>query len=311
MHEGGPRRNGGIGFSVTAPEGVISAMRSERFALVDERRRGFTSDEVAQIGNLVDEAVATDNLSSSISVKIGGDMLTHVGMGSGTAFRLAIIEGLYILNGNPRGAEHLVRQSGRGGTSGIGITTYFSGGLVLDVGLSGESFDFLPSSRSRSAMIPMALPVVKMPEWPLCICLPRSIRPKSQSEEVEFFRRVLPLEPNASFQAAYEALFGVYAAAAEADFRAFCRAVNAMQKTAWKSAEWKEYGEPLQRIGQRLAGVGADCVGMSSLGPMTFCFGSQGVLDRIADYQDELDCDVMCSAPHNGGRIVAGVACAS
>jgi beta-ribofuranosylaminobenzene 5'-phosphate synthase len=232
---------------------------------------------------------------------------THIGMGSGTAIRLAVLEALYLINGSPRPREHLVARSGRGGTSGIGINTYFNGGLILDVGIRSGTTCFLPSSRSRPALSPLALPPLAMPDWPLCLCVPRSIRPKSQNDEVEFFQRTLPLDPSASFRAAYDALFGIYAAAADADREAFCRAVDAMQRTTWKDAEWREYGEPLKGLRDGLAGIGVDCVGMSSLGPMLFCLGEVTALDEVVRRQDALDCKIVrpCPAPISRGTFLS------
>jgi beta-ribofuranosylaminobenzene 5'-phosphate synthase len=179
MHEGGPRRNGGIGFSVASPEGVVTARPASTFAVVDMRGQGLVASEIAQLHGMVDEAAAADGLLSSVVVRLDGDIRTHVGMGSGTAIRLAILEALYIVNGQARSREYLIGRSGRGGTSGVGINTYFHGGLVLDLGTKSGPADFLPSSSSSPRTPPMALPPLTMPNWPLCLCVPRSVRPKS------------------------------------------------------------------------------------------------------------------------------------
>jgi beta-ribofuranosylaminobenzene 5'-phosphate synthase len=141
-----------------------------------------------------------------------------------------------------------------------------------------------------------------MPEWTIVLCVPKSIRPKTEEEEVEFFARTAPLSPAASFQAAYEALFNVYASVAEADHTAFCGGIGAMQETDWKAMEWREYGGMLQTLKAKLLGLGADCVGMSSLGPMLFCMGNSSRLSEIAQQEKALDCDVICTKASNRGR---------
>jgi beta-ribofuranosylaminobenzene 5'-phosphate synthase len=143
-----------------------------------------------------------------------------------------------------------------------------------------------------------------MPNWPPCLCVPRNIRSKSQTEELDFFERTLPLHSIASFRAAYHALFGIYAAVADADREAFCKAVAVMQRTTWKKAEWREYDLPLKRLHDQLVRIGADCVGMSSLGPMLFCLGSSTTLDNIVHRRDVLDCDIFRTAPDNTGRAI-------
>lgn len=305
MHAEGPRRNGGVGFSLREPEAVVSATVADAFTLADKRERGLTEIEASHLQEAVENAIEADALPSNVAVRVAGRMRTHVGMGSGTAIRLAVLEALYIVNGTRRSREHLIARSFRGGTSGIGIHTYFDGGLILDVGVKSDSTAFLPSSMSRPKRVPMSLPPLPMPPWPLCLCIPKNVRPKSQDEELEFFDRVAPLDPAASFRAAYDALFGIYAAVAEADHEAFCRAVNSMQTTSWKTAEWREYGAPLQGLRESLARMDANCVGMSSLGPMLFCLGDAMTLNEIVRRQDALDCEVVLTTPSNAGREVS------
>jgi beta-ribofuranosylaminobenzene 5'-phosphate synthase len=304
MHEGGPRRNGGIGFSLQEPGAIVTGTPATKFALVDERELGFGENEATQLRATADEAVAADTLSSNVAIRISGGIRTHVGMGSGTAIRLAVLEVIYVINGRPRPREHLIARSARGGTSGIGINTYFDGGLILDLGVKSGPNGFFPSSSIRPATVPTALPRLAMPEWPMCLCLPRSIRPKSQNEELDFFKRTAPVDPAASFRAAYDALFGIYAAVADADHEAFCRAVTSIQHTTWKNAEWREYGVQLERLRDDLACLGADCVGMSSLGPMLFCLGDPTILDEVVRRQDALDCKIVRTVPDNAGRVV-------
>jgi beta-ribofuranosylaminobenzene 5'-phosphate synthase len=257
---------------------------------------------VAQLREVVEAAIEADALMSNLSVTVTGSMRTHVGMGSGTAIRLAVLEALYVVNGNYQSREHLITRSRRGGTSGIGINTYFGGGLILDLGVKNDLRRFLPSSISQPKKLPTTLPSLPMPAWPLCLCIPKDIRAKSQEEELEFFERVAPLDPAASFRSAYDALFGIYAAVADADYTAFCRAINSIQDTSWKTAEWREYGAPLQQLREGLTRMGGDCVGMSSLGPMLFCLGDAATLTHIVRRQDALDCEVVLTAPINIGR---------
>jgi beta-ribofuranosylaminobenzene 5'-phosphate synthase len=304
MHAGAIRRNGGIGFAVAAPNARISIRRSNDLQVVDERRFAFSGSEIAQLEDTVRRAMVEDELRFGADVRITGELRTHVGMGSGTALRLGILEGIYTLYSIAAERERLIKRSRRGGTSGVGINTYFSGGLVLDLGIPQDGAAYGPSSRANPTRPPIALPALEIPEWSLCLCVPRSIRPKTQEEEVEFFARTAPLSPEASFRAAYEALFNLYASAAEADYIAFCGAVDAMQRTEWKAKEWYEYGATLNALRVNLSSLGARCVGMSSLGPMLVCFGDPSRLCEIPRHADALDCDVISTIPRNRGRSI-------
>lgn len=305
MHKGAPRMNGGIGFAINGPVARIEIAPSNDLLLNDTRPNPLSSTEIDQLRLLLKAFCSDRGLETMAQIDIGGDIRTHFGMGSGTSLRLAAIEGVALINGLHLTKAEIIFASKRGGTSGIGINSYFEGGLICDLGRPNGGDGFGPSSAVQPNRLPLALPTITLPEWPMLLCIPRRISPKTQGEEIEFFRRTTPLPDTASFEASYLALFGIYAAAAEGDYAAFCSSVNDIQRTAWKHAERSEYGEPLAAICEALRVAGADCVGMSSLGPLIFCFASHakfGVLEQIAaDY----DCDSFRAAPANRGRQVS------
>lgn len=302
MHTNAPRKNGGVGFAISDPAVTIEIKGGHSFSISDDRMFPFSSAEIIELTSIVQAALAQGDISPTASVTITGSMRTHVGMGSGTAIRLAIIEGMYLLKNAAHSRTELVEQSRRGGTSGIGAATYFSGGLVFDLGRLNDTAPIVPSSQAIRGHAPTILPPIEMPDWPLCLCIPKSIRPKTQNEEAEFFARVVPLSAAGSYRASYEALFGIYASVKDQDYAGFCQAVNLMQETEWKQLEWQEYDDSLNVLRDGLLHCGADCVGMSSLGPMLFCFGNSEALSRIIREEVELDCTAYPARPNNHGR---------
>ncbi|MFT4117915.1 MAG: hypothetical protein QM712_14365 [Bradyrhizobium sp.] len=304
MHAGGPRKNGGIGFSISEPAVNIDIEPNDRLIISDQRPAPLADFELAELIRDVDYTRHKHNLAAA-SITISGSIKTHVGMGSGTAIRLGVLEALFTSNGQSPNRDKLVEQSKRGGTSGVGITSYFAGGMVLDLGRVSDGALSLPSSQSDKRRAPAAaLPSLAMPAWPLCVCIPNDVRAKTQQEEVEFFKRVLPLSIEDTHRACYEAVFGIYAAVQDRDYGAFCRAVSSIQTTTWKALEWNEYGSPLQRLKHDLEQFGADCVGMSSLGPSLFCFAAPEVLARLSVAQTFLNCEIIQTHPNNTGRIL-------
>lgn len=302
LHSFAPRMNGGIGFSVGAPMALLDVYASERVEIQDLRQNPMGQDEQAQLTKVVSSFADLHKLTRRVRIEIGGAMRTHAGMGSATALRLGSIEGLARLNGLPVTCDALIRASGRGGTSGIGIHTYFSGGMICDLGRASNGAQYLPSSHASSDKPVLALPMVEMPNWPVLLSIPRTIEPKSQAEEIAFFQRTTPLPAEASFEACYIALFGIYAAACERNYSAFCAGVNEMQNTAWKRAERAEYGDKLSHLEIALRMHGADCVGMSSLGPMLFCFAPPERMVALTDISVALECDTYLTQPANRGR---------
>lgn len=304
MHRGAPRMNGGVGFAIEGPQAEIIMREAVEFAICDARPHPMAHNELNQLGERLKHFALSHGLSCRAAIRIGGSMRTHVGMGSATGIRLGATEALALLNQTELSRDRLVAASGRGGTSGIGINTYFSGGLVFDLGRTNDGSPYAPSSQVSPTQPPLALPIVEMPSWPTLLCVPRAIAPKTQQEEIAFFERTTPLPPAASFEASYIALFELYAAAIERDYHAFCRGVTRMQQTAWKRGERDEYGEALRLLAAKLLDAGADCVGMSSLGPMLFCLAAPARLASIEEHAVELDCDVYSTLPTNAGRSV-------
>jgi beta-ribofuranosylaminobenzene 5'-phosphate synthase len=311
MHGGAPRLNGGVGFAVDQPTARIEVAEASHLSVQDNRQVPMAPCELTQLSRCVEAFALKHRLSACAEIRITGDMLTHVGMGSATGLRLGAIEALAILNNFVAVRQVLVAASERGGTSGIGINSYFDGGLLCDLGRPNDGQRFVPSSTAWATRLPFALPPVAMPGWPLLLCIPRWIRPKTQQEEIAFFERTTPLPAPASFEASYVALFEIYAAAAESDYSAFCRGVMRMQQTAWKRAERGQYGDRFETLAATLEEAGADCVGMSSLGPMLFCFAPPAGISGIANVASVMDCDVYPATPANRGRKLSIGQCVS
>lgn len=303
MHEAAPRRNGGLGFAVEGPVASIKVTGGQRFEVLDRRSTPMNGQEVARLSDQLASIKEDLGLSYGATFEIAGDFLTHFGMGSGTAIRLGCIEGLLEVNRRAVGRQELIRLSGRGGTSGVGISTYFDGGFTVDLGVKGGGSDhFVPSSAAGADALPLQLHRQSFPKWPMGLCLPRKCRPKTQEEEVEFFRRVTPLAAANSFEAAYIAVFQVLASLVEQDYQSFCHAIKAMQNSEWKRLERAEYAPYVDDTDRALRDLGADCVGMSSLGPMLYFFASAEALERVRAHSEQLDADIFLTLPANNGR---------
>ncbi len=304
MHANAPRMNGGIGFAVSGPKVTIEAKAASRISVTDTRISPMVSTELEQLQRALDTLAEREQFSVGAAIHINGAMRTHIGMGSATAIRLGALEALSLVNERPLSRSALVAASGRGGTSGIGVNTYFTGGLVCDLGRASDGSQFTPSSQARATPPPLTLPAVQMPAWPIVLCIPESIRPKTQEEEIAFFTRTTPLPAAASFEASYIAMFEIYAAVIENDFPTFCSGIQRIQDTAWKRAERAEYGNSLSTASSALRHAGAQCVGMSSLGPMMFCFADGLYINDVTAAARNLGCEVHLVHPINHGREV-------
>ena len=270
MHSNSYRQNGGVGFAIDSPSLEIDFYKSDTIVIEDKRENGFSLDEQGRIIKVLEKIQATKGFNKGILATIRGNAPTHMGFGSGTAVRLALIEGLYLINKKPYTSDEIILASERGGVSGIGIEIYFHGGLILDIGRSDKS-EFAPSSEmeQKRKKLPLTLRRVDMPLWKIGVCIP-DIKAKTEQEEKEFFAKTCPIDETESYKALYYATYGILGSAIENDKEIFSKAIQEIQTCQWKSAERQLYGNELEKVEEILYKCGADAVGMSSLGPSLF-----------------------------------------
>jgi beta-ribofuranosylaminobenzene 5'-phosphate synthase len=305
MNETGYRINGGLGFSIDKPsiEGEIVPAKS--FSFTDKRNKKLDSSEIERIGNIINEIFLSGKLSTNIHVTIKGDLPTHSGFGSGTIIRLLCIESLFIINNIPYTKSKLIKLSRRGGTSGVGIRTYFDGGFVFDIGHKAE--EIIPSSlaedKIRKSII---LKRLKMPEWEIGLCLPHYIISLTPAQEKVFFANTIPLKQTDVNDTLYHSIYGVLAAVKESDKSCFESAVNNIQNCKWKLAERTTYGKKIFDLEKILLKAGAETVGMSSLGPTIFFTAKdiKSVIQIATSKMKGKDCSFIRTKPNNTGRVI-------
>lgn len=306
MNEDGYRINGSVGFSISNPIVNLHFEESNDIEIADKREIKFTIEEKARLENVLKETITKFDFKRKIKCTIQGDALPHYGLGSNTAIYLSCVEALFLLNEKEYSHEDIVILSKRGGTSGIGINTYFEGGFVFDIGIKNDNHSFNPSSiADRNGKTPLVLHKCKLPDWKIGICIPKFISNKTEQEEIEFFKTNCPIEKSLCDEILYEAVYGITSSIKENDYNIFCKSVNAIQVTKWKYLERSLYGEQLIELEQKIKSIGADCVGMSSLGPLLFFLG-ENIEGIILDISHNIP-DTICYATsfNNQGRIIS------
>jgi beta-ribofuranosylaminobenzene 5'-phosphate synthase len=306
LHQGSPRIFGGVGFALQDPQIEFRFTPSRNIEFADSVRSARPHAELTRVVTVLQRIRREKAFRRGFALQLRGAVPPHSGFGSGTMFALACVEALGIVNGSPFTRDEIVAYSGRGRTSGIGVNTYFDGGLVMDLGhkhSAGPSV-FLPSERRGSVdSLPLLALHVPMPKWQIGICFPKAITPLSEADEVRFFRRVCPIPAEDSYEATYHALFGIVGSVLSTDFRGFCGAVNELQRCTWKRSEIGVHGGKLENIIDRLYRCGAEAVGMSSLGPVLFFLASDcGKVAAVASSQLQ-NCEIYATLPRNRGRV--------
>lgn len=306
MNANGHRINGGAGFAINNPELNFVFKKSEHFIFEDNRTCGFSINEKERLKRRIDKIKAEFSLNENIKCSLESEAPPHSGLGTSTITYLACIEALLKLN-NYEYTEDLVRNiSGRGGTSGIGIYSYFNGGFFLDIGRKRDSLEnkFAPSSITENRRdLPLKLLESKMPEWEIFIFIP-NFGFKSEEEEIRFFNSACPIKSAETSEILYECIYGIAASIIEEDITTFGEAINNIQIKEWKQKETSLYQYNVQNLAQKLIEKGANYVGMSSLGPsIYFSVKDNNVKPTILDYLKNKGILIQ-TKPNNTGRII-------
>ncbi len=305
MNDSGYRINGGIGFCINEPFIKLKIEKNKELIVKDLRNFPLSKSEIKRIEVILNKAISGYNLKHKVKIQIYGNAPTHYGFGTSTSTRLGCLEGLFIINHKKINFKDLQFLSGRGGTSGIGINSYFKGGFFFDLGRKRINNIFKPSSESeRRDILPLVLTRIKMPNWQFGICLPSFIKPKSEEEEKLFFKGTCPIKNEETYKILYHSLYGVTSSILENDIENFSKSINELQMCTWKKLEKKLYSKDLPKIENILFQNGANTVGMSSLGPSLF-FLIPNLEDKIFYLKKYLrDCELILTKPNNSGRKV-------
>lgn len=181
------RAYGGAGITLWHVPTVVHARSSgDQDVTVD----GQDSAIAAEVPELLESAGIR-----GVCVHIEAAAERHIGLGSRTSLNLACIEASMLAIGYSADRECVVRASGRGGASGIGVNSYFEGGVIADVGhahLGGQTF--LPSSHRKPDRAPGKLFRLEWPHiWSIFLVYPRGLQGPHGADEARLFETSTPL----------------------------------------------------------------------------------------------------------------------
>ncbi len=159
-----------------------------------------------------------------VEVEIRKSIPAHVGFGSKTQLSLAIAAGIYRVYEVHKPVRDMARLVGRGGTSGIGVAAFETGGFILDGGHE-SSKGFSPSRFSEASPAPM-LARYDFPWW--VVCAWPGGKGAHGEEEMDLFKRHCPIPAAEVGELSRIILMKMLPALVENDLGAFGEAVNLM-----------------------------------------------------------------------------------
>lgn len=294
MNAGIGRVDGSIGITLDKPGIKIDAQKSDIVEIT-----GFSE----HIGRMRNSTTALLHDGEGIRISIEEDFPSHIGLGSGTQAALAAGKAVNELYDLGLSIHEIAVKVGRGGTSGIGVAAFESGGFILD---GGHKFShkraFLPSAASKLPPAPVLLRK-DFPDWDIVLAVPQQ-KGASQKNEVNIFQEKCPVPLREVEALSHVILMQLLPALFEEDIVTFGKSIDAIQELGFKKQEVRL--QPLSKdLMNALREGGAYGAGMSSFGPTVYTFGEDAEnLKKIAGEFLGGKGEVLCTKARNRGAII-------
>jgi beta-ribofuranosylaminobenzene 5'-phosphate synthase len=271
-----PRAYGGIGFALDQPRVRIRVQAGAGEPLLPP-----TADErtVSAVQTLMTRLL-TIEACRAFRIEVEALPPQHSGTGTKTALLLAIAAGVNELFELNLTREQVQRISGRGGTSGIGIHSFFSGGIIWDAGHPQDTVaELVPSGARRPEQIPLCLCRLPFPEkWRICLIRPPGCCPSGQTER-EIFHQSTPIPKLEVIELLSWIAHGVIPALREESLPTLAAALRVISHLGFKAREIAYQSEGVRTLLAQMHRLGL-AAGMSSLGPTLFAIIEGGDHDK-------------------------------
>lgn len=285
-----PRAYGGCGFAVHSTVARVTARPASSPCVIgaehlDERGRQDVEVMLGRLARHVGETIDAE-------FRIDGWLPQHVGLGTKTALLLALLDSANRALELSLSPSELQSVSGRGGTSGIGIHTYFRGGVAVDAGHPQERVPQLrPSGERLAPAVPPLITWIPFPDgWRVTLVLAPGPRIAGE-DEVAFFRGAAPIPPEEALRTLALVHHGVTPAVIGEDLEHLASALMNLHRVGFKA---RELAHQSRTVVQTLAACWAQglAAGLSSMGPTIYVITRaddddlQGVVETIAEDHD-------------------------
>lgn len=205
-----------------------------------------------------------------VQVRVCAHAPQHVGLGTKTALKLAVIAAHDQLFGIGRTPEAQQLLSGRGGASGIGVHGFFEGGVLWDVGHPAATVvSLLPSSCGARAAPPVLMMRQPFPSaWRVALCLPEAELSHGVDER-RFFETQSPIPRTEALETMALLHHGVLPAFRLGDLSLLADSLAGLSQLGFKRREIDRCGSAVSSLLGELHAKGY-AAGMSSMGPLVY-----------------------------------------
>ncbi|MCG2642620.1 hypothetical protein L6637_22665 [Bradyrhizobium sp. WYCCWR 12774] len=258
----------GIGFSLSGPPTIWRVEDASTVSLTGVSHLDkFAFDEINKTAkNLADRA------KGGFSAHLECSPPQHVGFGTKTSLLLSLITAVDRLKRMNLTNDQIKKLSGRGGASGVGVSLFFTGGVIWDGGHAKQpGLRFSPSSVSAPVETPPVLARWLFPEsWLVGLIIPDETTFHGV-QEVSFFQEKTPIPDEQALLTMSSLYHGVVPAFATADIQLMKLSLDEIHTVGFKCEELRAQSNRTKDAFRKLQALPSIAVGMSSLGPLIYC----------------------------------------
>lgn len=294
------RVDGGMGISLANPHTRIRAEIAEKVEITG-------SSPLVERMEVAASAVLPEG--GGLHIHVEEEVPAHVGLGSGTQAALCVAAAVNELYDLGMSVRELAIVVGRGGTSGIGVAGFETGGFLVDCGHRfSEKGSFSPSSASLAPPAPIIFRE-DFPDWQIVLALPDT-QGAHDSTEVDIFREKCPIPLREVQEVSHVVLMQMLPAIVEKDIESFGESINHLQTVGFKKEEVSLQPLEVQSLITFMRNGGTFGAGMSSFGPAIYGFveseneGRQ-IQEQVQEFLDEtIGGTVMLTTANNSGATI-------
>lgn len=293
---------GGLGFCLKNPNTKIE---------ISEGNNEICSEVHIDDRDLIDTNNVLNKVSKLLRKRFHINIIhrppVHVGFGSKTSLLMGLIMGCAYLSECELIKPKVIKLSGRGGTSGIGVNAAFTGGFIVDVGHRnvGQT-GFLPSSAHNPIGAPeVNIQLAVSSNWLVAVLHPEG-HIYEKGEEIAFFRNHTPIPAYEVGDVLGCVYHGIVPAFRNADIEYLSYSLARLQEIGFKAREIESQSATVKNILKQLNNNAAVAAGMSSMGPVIYAIYDRAhrhtVESEILRIANEFQCRCSISIkPCNNG----------
>jgi beta-ribofuranosylaminobenzene 5'-phosphate synthase len=303
------RIDGGVGITTRSPSLVMEAHDGHDDIQVEFPGSDIPQDTLNDYQEKIFSAAGKMNeylsLEGGYHFKLNEIFPSHSGLGSGTQLSLAVAKAILKMNHQDLPARKIAEIVGRGGTSGIGVASFESGGFIMDAGHKKSiKKDFLPSSASKASPPPVIARYDFPKDWKIILAIPHVERKVFGDGEVNIFQKYCPIPLEEVQELTHLLFMKMMPAVLEEDLDSFGESVNSVQDIGFKKIELELQNPFIRELIDNLRNAGAAGVGMSSFGPTVYAVTDtnfQDILKAARDSMGDKTGEIILTAAQNEG----------